>query len=77
MHSPYLYINIRRENIVSSFNLARYFQTPESNEQQDKSHAFLFHVVRLEFGGLEGHKLYCYEKDFIKCRVFNGECSVG
>lgn len=33
--------NTQRGNIVSSSILARFFQTPESDGQQDKSHAFL------------------------------------
>lgn len=44
MYSSYLYINIQRGNIVSSFIFARRLAMPESDEQQDKSHALFVYM---------------------------------
>lgn len=57
MYSSYLYINIQRGNIVSSFIFARRLAMPESDEQQDKSHAlFLYMYVSLDSGTWKGRK---------------------
>lgn len=62
MYSSYLYINIQRGNIVSSFIFAGRLAMPESDEQQDKSHAlFLYMYVSLNLGTWGAGREKCHE----------------